>query len=360
MTKQCIAIVVDRSGSMRGKELDTVGGINTCIDELKTTKEDGTEISVTLKLFDHVQNIFWNSKMLETVPSFDVCNFVPRGQTALLDAMGDTIKSYFDMKEIDNTAFDSCCIYIATDGYENASRNWTKNSIKELIKNAEELYDIKVMYLAANQDAILEAQSMGICADRAINYADNGGDTIQAVYKAAASSAVRSRSGGATGFINTEREASQRNDIPVPTGLSRMPCVSNGNVSYPTSNILPQNPPPPPSPISQSLSSTHLSINNPDITKQHRILDAGKNNQWDIVEFMLDDCPELINVEGGNTKRWTLLHQAAHNNNYIMVEKFLSRGADKTMKNRDGSLAADLSTDSNIKSLLADESVIVN
>ena len=360
MPKQSIAIVVDRSGSMRGKEVDTVGGINSCIDELKSTKEDGTEINVTLKLFDHEQNILWNALSLETVPLFEVSNFVPRGQTALLDAMGDTIKSYFDMKEMDNNVFDSCCIYVATDGYENASRKWNKQSIKELIARSEELYNIKVMYLAANQDAILEAQSMGIGADRAINYSDNGGETIQAVYRAAASSAVRTRSGQNTGFIQAERQASQPSQVPSPPAITRMPAVTRTpsvvNVTVPPNTGIPP-PPPSPYPVSQVQSSP---ANTVDIVKQHRILDAGKNNQWDVVEAMLDECSDLINVEGGNAKRWTLLHQAAYNNNYNMVEKLLLKGADKTILNRDGKLAYELTTNPHIQSLLASQPVVVN
>ena len=365
MPKQSIGIVVDRSGSMRGKEVDTVGGINTCIDELKSTKEDGTEINVTLKLFDHEQNILWNAQSLETVPLFEVSNFVPRGQTALLDAMGDTIKSYFDMKEMDNNVFDSCCIYVATDGYENASRKWNKQSIKELITTSEELYNIKVMYLAANQDAILEAQSMGIGADRAINYSDNGGETIQAEYRAAASSAVRTRSGQNTGFIQAERQASQPSDIPLPPVVSRMPAVATlpsvVNVSAPSNLVIPP-PPPSPYPVSQVQSSpARLSLNNTvDMVKQHRILDAGKNNQWDVVEAMLDECSDLINAEGGIAKRWTLLHQAAYNNNYQMVEKLLLKGADNTILNRDGNMAYQLTTNLNVRSLLTSQPVVEN
>jgi len=363
MAKQSIAIVVDRSGSMRGKEVDTVGGINSCIDELKSTKEDGTEINVTLKLFDHEQNILWNAQSLETVPLFEVCNFVPRGQTALLDAMGDTIKSYFDMKEMDNNIFDSCCIYVATDGYENASSKWSKQSIKELIKRSEELYNIKVMYLAANQDAILEAQSMGIGADRAINYSDNGGETIQAVYRAAASSAVRTRSGQDTGFIQAERQASQPSHVASPPVVARMPA--GVNVVAASSVEIPS-PPPSAYPVSQVQSSpARLSVpildhGTVDMVNQHRILDAGKNNQWDVVEAMLDECSDLINVEGGNAKRWTLLHQAAYNNNYNIVEKLLLKGADKTILNRDGKLASELTTNPHIQSLLTSELVVVN
>ena len=38
MVYQEVIAVIDRSGSMHGKELDTVGGINAMINQLKSTK----------------------------------------------------------------------------------------------------------------------------------------------------------------------------------------------------------------------------------------------------------------------------------------------------------------------------------
>ena len=55
MTKQEIVALIDRSGSMAGKESDTIGGINTTINELKDTKKEDEEIYFSLKLFDHEQ-----------------------------------------------------------------------------------------------------------------------------------------------------------------------------------------------------------------------------------------------------------------------------------------------------------------
>ena len=335
MTTQLIAIIVDRSGSMFGKEVDTVGGLNSCIDELKATKEEDVTIKVTLKLFDHEQIIIWDSQLLQNVENFPISKFIPRGQTALYDAMGDTIKYYLDMKELDNNIFDSCCIYVATDGYENASIKWNKSSLKELIRQAEELYNIKVMYLGANQDAILEASTIGIAPERAINYNENG-ESIEAVYRAAANSAVRTRSGQSSGFIEAERQASQPSTIYTPPPLTR----DYGNLMPRRSHSLYTDSIHPPSPIVTPL------------WEQHKILDAAKFNKWDVVEAMLNENPNLINEEGGPSKRWTLLHQASYNNNYSMVEKLLLKGADKTIKNRDGKLASEITTNQEIINLL--------
>ena len=208
MTIQEVAIVVDRSGSMAGKEADTVGGINTTLSQLRQDKEEGTTINITLILFDNEQITKWSSKNLDEITEFPISEFIPRGGTALLDAMGDTITSFVNKKQSNSSSFDSCVIYVSTDGAENGSKNYNISTLKNLIASAESVHDIKVLYLGANQDAILVANSMGICADRAINYSENQGN-IEAVYRSVATSASRTRNGQETAFTHSERQASQ-------------------------------------------------------------------------------------------------------------------------------------------------------
>ena len=94
MTTQYIALVVDRSGSMSGKEGDTIGGINACIEELKNQKEATDEIYITLKWFDHEQLVHLNNIPIDEYSPLSNSDLKPRGQTALLDAMGDTINQF--------------------------------------------------------------------------------------------------------------------------------------------------------------------------------------------------------------------------------------------------------------------------
>ena len=92
--------------------------------------------------------------------------------------------------------------------------NYTREKIKSLIENAEKTYSITVVYLGANQDAILEAKNLGIGEERAINYAENQGAT-EAVYRGLARVAIDSRSMPNVGFTPVERQASQQGSIPV-------------------------------------------------------------------------------------------------------------------------------------------------
>lgn len=206
---QEICAVIDRSGSMFGKELDTIGGINETFRVLKETKLANEIIKISIKLFDHEQILKLKNVDLEEVNNLTMEDFVPRGQTALLDAMGDTIAYFMEKKLVEPTAYDSCLIYIVTDGLENASKKYTNKEIKKMIKIADEIYNIKLMYLAANQDAILEANKLGIDASRAMDYSETP-DNVRCAYRSAASAAARTRSAGRTEFTEMERSLSSR------------------------------------------------------------------------------------------------------------------------------------------------------
>jgi len=100
--------------------------------------------------------------------------------------------------------------YLATDGYENSSKYYKRDHLKKMVKSAKEKYNIEVVYLAANQDAILEAGNLGIDPNQAINYNESS-DTTEAVYRSVArvASSQRSNPDGNVSFTLPERQASQ-------------------------------------------------------------------------------------------------------------------------------------------------------
>tara|TARA_R110002072_G_scaffold24935_10_gene84071 strand:+ start:1000 stop:1626 length:627 start_codon:yes stop_codon:yes gene_type:complete len=203
MPIQEIVAIIDRSGSMHGKEEDTIGGINTTIEELKTS-ENSDEINFSLKFFNEKEEMKIRSKNITEIRPLQSSELRPYGSTALLDAIGNTI-NYFTQKKLqDEDSFEQCLIYVATDGYENASKYFNKNSLKQIIQNAETSYNIKVMYLGANQDAIFEASQIGIPIERAINFNENR-ESSQNVYRAVATSAQRSMTGYNAEFSQSER-----------------------------------------------------------------------------------------------------------------------------------------------------------
>ena len=204
---QEVCALIDRSGSMAGKELDTIGGINETFRVLRETREPHEEIKISVKLFDHEQILLIRNIDLDEVVDLTRDDYSPRGQTALLDAMGDTLTYFMEKKLKDPGAYDSCVIYITTDGVENASRHYNNKKIKKMIHLAEDTYNIRVIYLGANQDAILEAGKFGIDCSRAMNYNETC-ENSQSAYRSAASAVARTRSSGRTEFSQAERQAS--------------------------------------------------------------------------------------------------------------------------------------------------------
>jgi hypothetical protein len=164
-----IAFVVDRSGSMESIRDDTIGGINTF---LKDQKADPENVLYTYAQFDNVYEVVHDTIPISDAPLLDRSTFVPRSMTALLDAMGKTINrvSSYVAAQPDNEKPEKIILVIVTDGLENASREFNRGAINELVKAKQDNEGWEIVYLAANQNAIAEARGYGIKTGAAMNY----------------------------------------------------------------------------------------------------------------------------------------------------------------------------------------------
>jgi hypothetical protein len=164
-----IAYVLDRSGSMQSLASDAIGGFNSF---LKSQKELEGRANFTLVLFDHEYLVVHKNVDIQRVPDLDARTYVPRGQTALLDAVGRTIDDLgahlAAMPEAQRPG--KVIVAIFTDGLENASRVYTTERLAESIKHQQEKYNWEFLFLAANQDAIASAAKIAIPASQAMNF----------------------------------------------------------------------------------------------------------------------------------------------------------------------------------------------
>jgi hypothetical protein len=119
-------------------------------------------------------------------------------------------------------SYTKCLIYVATDGCENCSKQFNAQTLKKLITSAQESYNIELIYLGANQDAILEAAKIGIEEGHAINYSETK-DECQAVYRSLGNVVNRQRSCVPTAFTQVERSQSYQQSTPPPTSRSNEP-----------------------------------------------------------------------------------------------------------------------------------------
>lgn len=163
-----IIFIMDRSGSMTGFSEDTIGGFNSFVEK---EKEKDINTYVTTILFDNDYEILYERKEINKVEKLTEKEYWPRGTTALLDAIGKTITSF--ERKIDGKAL----VVIMTDGYENASVEFSKKQIKEMIDK----HDWEFIYLGAEIDSYSEASQFGFSKSRIANY-DRSAKAVDEVF----------------------------------------------------------------------------------------------------------------------------------------------------------------------------------
>ena len=178
-----LVFILDRSGSMAGLESDTIGGFNAMLGKQK--QQDG-EAFVTTVLFDHeILTLHDRVKLADLKPLSDR-DYVVRGCTALLDAIGQTVEHVKDVHRYirPEDVPEKTVFVITTDGLENASKRFSADAVKKLIEQQKEC-GWEFLFLGANIDAVQTAATFGIAPDRAANFhADRKG--TKTVYKAVA------------------------------------------------------------------------------------------------------------------------------------------------------------------------------
>lgn len=191
-----IILVVDRSGSMAEVREDAEGGVNTFITE--QAAEPG-EALLTLVQFDTEYEFLHKGVPIQQVPKYKL---VPRGMTALLDAVGKAINETGErlakMAESDRPGL--VIFVVMTDGFENSSQEFTKAQLKKLIERQQNEYNWHFTFLGANQDAFAEAGELGIHAG---GVADFVLDKVAATYRATGSMVTRMRAQRRTGATVT-------------------------------------------------------------------------------------------------------------------------------------------------------------
>jgi len=182
MTTTKIFVILDRSGSMESCRSDTIGGFNSFVGQQKELKTDNAFLS--FYQFDNNYSIIYENKKIEQVEPLTEATFVPRGGTALLDAIGRTVNG------ITANDGENVIVVIITDGEENSSREFNKTTINQLIGQKKEK-GWEFIFLGANQDAIKEAAVLGINSNSSLTYAT---EAAQEAFTSVSSAISRSRS----------------------------------------------------------------------------------------------------------------------------------------------------------------------
>lgn len=234
VSKTLIAALVDRSASMSTSKVATEKGFNQLIKD--QAKEEGTAV-VTLAQFDDISQRsagWWNTSTssvlmprfghLEKVPpvpefvykfqditSVPKLKIEPRGNTPLLDAIGNFVtevgKDLSKMREQDRPG--TVIVAILTDGAENTSKEWTEDRVRNLIKQQEDAYKWRFIFLGSNIDAVDTGMRYGFREDSSMTYDDDSPVAVASAMASVSSYMTNTRSGNlaAASFTAADRSA---------------------------------------------------------------------------------------------------------------------------------------------------------
>jgi Mg-chelatase subunit ChlD len=158
-----ISVVLDRSGSMASISDDVVGGFNTFLGEQR--KQDGGG-RVTLAQFDSQDpfEILIDGQNLDSVGDLDSARYVPRGSTPLYDAVGRMIAK-IDAEIVERAdagkPIEDQVVVIVTDGFENASSEFSGQMLTELIE-ARRGRAWAFVFLGADEGTFEEGEAIGV------------------------------------------------------------------------------------------------------------------------------------------------------------------------------------------------------
>ncbi len=173
-----LVFILDKSGSMSGLEKDTIGGFNSMVKKQKSTEG---ECVITTVLFNNRYELLHDRIPLQAVSPITDEDYFVGGSTALLDAMGKTIRKIETVQKNTSEEYRAGKVMFAiiTDGEENASRKYSFPQIKTMVQNHKEKDNWEFIFLGANMDAVEAAGAIGIEEDRAVEYIpDEKGTTL--------------------------------------------------------------------------------------------------------------------------------------------------------------------------------------
>lgn len=204
-----ITLVVDRSGSMTATLADAQGGIDTFLDEQFSLPG---KLTLTLVEFDTQIDI--PASMATERPKYTL---VPRGMTALWDAVGTAITNTgMQLNEMPEDQRPVHVIFaVVTDGQENSSHIWNAKALKEKIQEQENKYNWHFVFIGQDQSAWQGGQ---IGMTNSVTYSSAVPDSTSKVYSNLNTGTTNLRSGMASALVveDVEEEENYENVVQVP------------------------------------------------------------------------------------------------------------------------------------------------
>lgn len=156
-----IAFILDQSGSMESNRAAAIDGFN---EFLRAQQDTVGQAWLTLVLFEDQVEVPVDNIPIEEVVCLSPETYRPRGCTALLDAIGMTIKRIRKRTKAlpKDQQPGKVIVAIFTDGLENVSTKYSWADISEMIRKRQDKDSWEFLFLGANQNAIATAAQMSI------------------------------------------------------------------------------------------------------------------------------------------------------------------------------------------------------
>lgn len=198
-----VCFLLDETQSMYQRKDETIKGFNGYLEELK--KDKGDEVLFTFTTFNRGGvKTHYKAEPIKNVKPLTNETYNPQNWTPLYDAIGTTVCAIQDQvgKE------DLVIFVILTDGEENSSHEYDKESITRLIKK-HETEGWKFTYLGVDVDAFAGSSQIGIKASSAFTVAPQNVDTV---YECLSMGTTEMRAAYSTGGIQATAMMSVLNE----------------------------------------------------------------------------------------------------------------------------------------------------
>ena len=155
-------VILDKSGSMtsiRKQAVDSVNETFGCIRSMRKKNAEQEQFVTLVAFCGCEQKVIYENTPIEKVNDITLADYEPCCMTPLYDAIGNVCTRLHTTIKDDASA--SVAVTIITDGYENASREYSLGNVKKLIEDTSAEGWVYT-FMAANIDEHAVARDLSI------------------------------------------------------------------------------------------------------------------------------------------------------------------------------------------------------
>ncbi len=167
--KLYVAMVLDQSGSMSRGARETIDGFNEQIQSVREWLEDELDVEVIFTTFGSSAQIKKEFININEMAELTDQDYRPDGLTAMYDGVGITIDALKARPDIDSDDT-GVLMVILSDGHENNSRQYTQDTVAEMIQDVKDTGRWTITYMGANQDLSQITKGLNIDAGNIVMF----------------------------------------------------------------------------------------------------------------------------------------------------------------------------------------------